>query len=107
MFDEFVSDDEAVSRHERFMEEKNRLRSKQQAGLEWTREEIEAHEQEEYALYENPVIRRFLFAQRELSNLHQQISTYFVKAIELNRLPGPGDFEKGSCGCGGNCGSGH
>ncbi|MFB9275149.1 YlbF family regulator [Cohnella cellulosilytica] len=105
--DRFASDEPSLQQYERFMEEHQHLRRKEDADIELTSGEIARYEQEERALYDNDVIRKFLYAQREFGQLHDRISQYFTKTIELDRLPESGDLKKGDCGCGGSCGSGH
>ncbi|WP_372629984.1 YlbF family regulator [Cohnella sp.] len=105
--DHFASDESSLQQYERFMEKHQHLRHKEDADIELTSEEIADYEQEERALYDNSVIRKFLYAQREFGQLHDKISQYFTKTVELARLPEPGDLKKGDCGCGGSCGSGH
>lgn len=107
MIDDFASDQQAIEQYERFIAKHQSLEQKQQHNMDFTEEEADEYEREERALYENPVIRRFIYAQREFGNLHQLISQFFTKTIEQNRLPKPGELKKGSCGCGGSCGSGH
>ena len=106
MIDRFAEDEAAVAQYERFLEKHRRLQQKEELNLEPTREEVDEYEREERALYDNDVIRRFLYAQREFHHLHQLVSQYITKTVELNRLPRPDDFKSEGCGCGGNCGCG-
>ncbi|MFC4597982.1 YlbF family regulator [Cohnella hongkongensis] len=105
--DRFASDEQALQQYESFMEKHQHLQQKEQADLELTPEEIADYEREESALYDNSVIRKFLYAQREFGQIHNKVSQYFTKTVELDRLPEPSDLNKGDCGCGGSCGSGH
>ena len=104
--DHFASDEQSLQQYERFMEKHQHLRQKEDAEAELTPEDVSAYEEEERALYDNPIIRKFLYAQREFGQLHNKISQYFTKTVELDRLPEPGDLKKGDCGFGGSCGSG-
>jgi len=82
------------------------VQEKEQQNLELTQAEIEGYQQDEMALYENDVIRRFLYAQREFHHLHHRVSQYLMKTFEYGRLPAPNEWKHGGCGCGGNCGCG-
>lgn len=107
MINQFASDENAVGQYERFMEKHQSMQQKEQQDMELTQTEINDFDQEERSLYDNSVIRGFLYAQREFSHLHNLVSQYFTKTIELNRLPEPGELKnKGGCGCGGSCGCG-
>ncbi|CAI6057066.1 hypothetical protein PAECIP112173_01633 [Paenibacillus sp. JJ-100] len=103
MIDQFAADEDATAQYERFMEKHQALEEKEHQNIELLESEIQVYEEEERALYDHPLIRRFIYAQREFSQLHQQISNYFTKSIELNRLPEPQEWGKESCGCGGSC----
>ncbi|QOS79781.1 YlbF family regulator [Paenibacillus sp. JNUCC31] len=107
MIDQFAADEQATAQYERFMEKHQALEEKERQNIELLASEIQVYEEEERALYDHPLIRRFIYAQREFSQLHQQISHYFTKSVELNRLPEPKELHKEACGCGGNCSGGH
>ncbi|MFS0871170.1 YlbF family regulator [Paenibacillus xylanilyticus] len=107
MIDQFAADEQATAQYEQFMEKHQALEEKERQNIELLTSEMQVYEQEERALYEHPLIRRFMYAQREFSLLHQQISQYFTKSVELNRLLKPGEVHKEACGCGGNCSSNH
>ncbi|WP_145331643.1 YlbF family regulator [Paenibacillus xylanexedens] len=106
MIDQFAADEQATEQYERFMEKHQALEEKERQNMELLESEIKIYEEEERALYDHPLIRRFIYAQREFSQLHQQISHYFTKSVELNRLPEAKELGKETCGCGGSC-SGH
>lgn len=106
MIDQFSSDEQATQQYERFMEKHQFLQQKEHQDLDLTQDEINDYQQMENALYDNSTIRRFLYAQREFSQVHNLISQYFTKTIELDRLPEPNELKKGGCGCGGSCGCG-
>ncbi len=106
MVDQFSDDQQANEQYDDFIEKYQFLQEKEQQNIEVTQAEIDELESVERSLYENDVIRQFLFAQREFSQLHNLISQYYVKTIELNRLPKPKELKTGGCGCGGSCGCG-
>ncbi|MEO2207343.1 YlbF family regulator [Paenibacillus pabuli] len=107
MIDQFAADEQATAQYEQFMEKHQALEEKERQHIELLTSEMQVYEQEERALYDHPLIRRFMYAQREFSQMHQQISQYFTKSVELNRLPKAGEVYKEACGCGGNCSSSH
>lgn len=102
MIDQFAADEQATEQYERFMEKHQALEEKERQNIELLESEIKIYEEEERALYDHPLIRRFIYAQREFSQLHQQISNYFTKSVELNRLPEAKELGKEACGCGGS-----
>lgn len=106
MIDQFTEDENAIEQYERFLENHRTLQQKDAQGLVRTEAEINDYEQEERALYNNDVIRRFLYAQKEFNQLHNSISKYFTTAIELNKIPETSEMQAGGCGCGGSCGCG-
>ena len=107
MIDEFAADEQATDQYERFMEMHQAMEQKESLDIELLESEIQHYEQAERALYDHPLIRRFLYAQREFSQLHQEISHYFTRSVELNRLPEKKELPKQTCGCGGSCSGGH
>ncbi|MBS4209412.1 YlbF family regulator [Bacillus sp. FJAT-50079] len=100
MIDQFNSDVEAVQQYEHFMEIHQHLYEKEQKDIELSKEEIEAYDQAERALYDYDVIRQYLYAQREFNQLHTIISQFFTKTLELNRLPSRSELKKAGCGSG-------
>lgn len=102
--DRFAADSEATAQYERFMELHRVLEEKERQEQETSETEMEIYDRQEQALYENEVIRKFLYAQREFSQLHNLVSQFFMKTVEFNRLPAKKEVAKGGCGCGGNCG---
>ncbi|AOZ91917.1 YlbF family regulator [Paenibacillus crassostreae] len=106
MIDQFASDEQSTKQYEQFIEKHHMMQQKESQGLELTEAEFKDYEQEESDLYKNDVIRKFLYAQREFSQLHSLVSQYFTKTIELDRVPEAKELKKGGCGCGGNCGCG-
>jgi len=106
MIDQFATDELSVDQYDRFLEKHHNMQQKEAQGLELVEAEISEYEQVESDLYKNDVIRKFLYAQREFSQLHNLVSQYFTKTVELDRLPEPNELKKEGCGCGGNCGCG-
>ncbi|WP_181151091.1 YlbF family regulator [Paenibacillus sp. PCH8] len=104
---EVAADEEATTQYERFMEKHQAIEEKERQTIELLASEIQVYEEEERALYDHPLIRRFIYAQREFSQLRQQISHYFTKSLELNRLPESTELGKEACGCGGSCSGNH
>jgi cell fate (sporulation/competence/biofilm development) regulator YlbF (YheA/YmcA/DUF963 family) len=104
--EQFAADERSAEQYESFMIKHRELERKEERNEEPTTAEMDEYEQAERELYANDVIRRYLYAQREFSHLHHQISQYFRLTVELNRLPEPSELKKGGCGCGGNCGCG-
>nr|WP_145401275.1 YlbF family regulator [Paenibacillus xylanexedens] len=107
MIDQFAADEEATEQYECFMAKHQALEEKKRQNIELLESEIKIYEQEERELYDHPLIRRFIYAQREFSQLHQQISHYFTKTVEINRLPEAKESGKETCGCGGSCTNHH
>jgi len=105
--DEFSVDEPSLQQYESFMEKHQHLQQYEEQGLEPPQNEIDDYEQAELALYDNDLIRRFLHAQRQFTQLHNAISQYFTKTVEYNRLPDAKELKTGGCGCGGNCGGNH
>ncbi|WP_062106675.1 YlbF family regulator [Bacillus niameyensis] len=103
MIENFAADQSAQDQYNQFVDQYEAYQQKdQEMGL--TEEEVAALEQAEMNLYESTVIREYLFAQREFSTIHDLISQYYQKTVELNRLPLPRELKKEGCGCGGACG---
>lgn len=105
--DEFAADEASIQQYESFLERHHALEAMEKQDLEPTQAEMDEYDREEGALYENPIIRKFLYAQREFNQLHDLVSQYLRKTVELNRLPEPKELKKGGCGCGGSCGCNH
>lgn len=70
------------------------MQRKENQGLTLTETEVAEYQQEEAAIYANDVIRKFLYAQREFSQMHSLISQYFTKTVELDRLPESNELKK-------------
>jgi cell fate (sporulation/competence/biofilm development) regulator YlbF (YheA/YmcA/DUF963 family) len=101
----FMADDRARNQYESLMSLGQELNKKQQSAVPLTPEEIAAFEKDREALLENPVARGFLDAREEMSAMHNSITKYVTKALELGRVPAEEDFE--SCGHGCSCGHSH
>ncbi|HIW33771.1 MAG TPA: YlbF family regulator [Candidatus Paenibacillus intestinavium] len=104
MVDQFVKDEAAIQQYERFLRHQQALEQKEERQQKLTAEEISEYEQEEMALYDNPVIRKYLHAEAEFNKFHRFISQFYMKTIELQRLPELSELKKEGCGCGGSCG---
>ncbi|MCM3632758.1 YlbF family regulator [Paenibacillus camelliae] len=103
MINQFVHDEEAVQQYKRFLQHQQELEQKEERE-QLTAEELRSYEQEEMALYENPVIRQYLYAEQEFGKLHRLMSQFYNKTIEFDRLPELSELKKEGCGCGGACG---
>lgn len=107
MVDDFLNNDEAINQYNALFEKQNMLKQKQQYGVSLTKAEIDDFEQDRYELYNNPITRDFMYAQKEFSGIEKIIGKYVMKTIELDRLPNEEELEDGGCGCGGGgCGCG-
>src|SRR5213593_2256410 len=83
----FIGDEKARSQYDGLMAKGQALQQKQQRSMPLSGEEISAFEQERDALLNNPVARGFLDAQEELHHVHQSITQYVSKTLELGRIP--------------------
>lgn len=106
MVEAFIGDSEAISQYEQYMNKQQMLRQKQYKGETLDPDEMDDLEREEYELYKNDTTRQFLYAQRQFEQVHDFVSKFVIKTIELDRVPTPEDFQSTGCGCGGNCGCG-
>src|SRR5690606_23854382 len=70
MIDAFSSDEAAIRQYEQFIEVHHAMQQKEAQGFEISPDELSHYEKGEAALYENDIIRQFLYAQREFSSLH-------------------------------------
>ncbi|HEX7057168.1 MAG TPA: YlbF family regulator [Bacilli bacterium] len=103
----FIANDEATSQYNSFLDLHRRMQQKEREGADFSEEEIAEYNEREYKLYTNDTIREFLYAERELEKIHNMISAYVIKTIELDRLPDEDELElQRGCGCGGSCGCG-
>jgi cell fate (sporulation/competence/biofilm development) regulator YlbF (YheA/YmcA/DUF963 family) len=100
MLDDFAADEKSMKQYDQFAELGKAKEQKEHQGLALTREEMEQYNQEERAVYDNPVIRKYLFAQREFGHLQQMLVQYLDKTIHLGRLPKPNELKKAARGCG-------
>ena len=101
--DAFMADEQAPSQYETVMSKGQALNQKQQQSLPLSGEEITDFEKHRDALMTNPVARGFLDAQEEAQQIQQSIQEHVAKTLELGRIPGPEDFDSGSCGHGCGC----
>jgi cell fate (sporulation/competence/biofilm development) regulator YlbF (YheA/YmcA/DUF963 family) len=101
--DAFMSDEKARGQYETVMTQGQMLNEKQQRSLPLSGEEISEFEQQRDALLNNPVARGFLDAQEAMHQIQDSVHKYVSKTLELGRVPGPEDFDSGSCGHGCGC----
>lgn len=101
--DAFVADDRAKTQYDVLMGKGQALQQKQQLGTPLSNDEITDFEQHREAFVNNPVAKGFLDAQEEMNQLQQSLGKYVTKTFELGRVPGPEDFDSGSCGHGCGC----
>jgi len=101
--DAFVADDRAKTQYDALMLKGQALQQKQQQGAPLSHDEIADFEKHREAFVNNPVARGFLDAQEEMNQLQQSLGQYVSKTFELGRVPGPEDFDSGSCGHGCGC----
>ena len=100
--DAFLGDEQARAQYDGLMTKGQELEQKQQISA-LSREEINAFEQQREALFNNPVARGFLDAQRELHDVQESIHKYVNKTLELGRMPTDEDLNGGGCGHGCGC----
>ena len=105
--DAFMSNDAARAQYEGVMSKGQALQQKQHNSVPLTADEISSFEKERDALLKNPVARDFLDAQQEFHDVHESISQYVTKTLELGRVPTENDLESGECGHGCGCGHDH
>lgn len=101
--DAFMTDDKSRAEYESLMAKGQALQEKQQMSLPLSGEEISDFEKHRDAMLNNPVARGFLDAQEELHQIQDSVQKYVSKTLELGRVPGPEDFDSGSCGHGCGC----
>lgn len=101
--DAFMTDDHAKSQYQSLSERGEYLQHKQSQGSPSTSDEIAEFEQQREAFVNNPVAKGFMEAQQEMHKVQESVTQYVTKTFELGRLPGPEDFESGSCGHGCGC----
>ena len=101
--DAFVADDRAKTQYDTLMTKGQALQQKQQLGTPLSNDEITDFEKHREAFVSNPVAKGFLDAQEEMNQLQQSLGNYVTKTFELGRVPGPEDFDAGSCGHGCGC----
>ena len=101
--DTFMTDDKSRAQYESLMAKGQALQEKQQQSLALSGEEIADFEKHRESLLSNPVARGFLEAQEALHQIQDSVTKHVSKTLELGRVPGPEDFEGGSCGHGCGC----
>lgn len=98
--EQYKADEQATMQYERFIELQQSIQHKEQQSVEVTAAEREVYNLEERALYDNSVIRKFLFSHNELDILKHTLNEYVNITIALGRLPIPRELPKVSHGCG-------
>lgn len=108
MIQDFLSSEQDMDQYNQVIMAQRALQQKQQHGLQLTKEDVDGFEQQRFSLYENPIIRDFMYAQQELGKIEKVISQYVIKTIDLDRIPTEDELnDDGGCGCGGGgCGCG-
>ena len=101
--DTFMANDEVRMQYQLLSERNEHLQHKQQQGVTLTDEEVQDFEGQRQAFFDNPVATGFMNAQREVQKVQESVGQYLNKTFELGRLPGPDDFDSGSCGHGCGC----
>ncbi len=101
----FLADDKARQVYVQVTERGQELHQMQHQGVEIGEEDARAFGAMRDGMLENPVISDFLDAQDALNGLHQKISSYVAKTLELGRIPTEEDLQQGGC-CGGGGGGG-
>ncbi|MUV36996.1 hypothetical protein JNUCC1_00802 [Lentibacillus sp. JNUCC-1] len=103
MIERFRTDQEAQDQYKQFVNLYHAYQAKVRDQREQVTEEETAEvDQAEMALYTNKVIREYLFAEREFSTIHDLISRYYSKTVELNRIPTRREVKIEGTGCGSN-----
>lgn len=105
--DAFLADEAARDQYERVVSRGEELRRRQHAGEPISQAEAEAFRAQQDDLAGNAVASSFFDAQQQLRQVHQSVSAYVTKTLELGRVPTDDDFESSGC-CGHEgCGCGH
>jgi cell fate (sporulation/competence/biofilm development) regulator YlbF (YheA/YmcA/DUF963 family) len=97
----FMSDEEAKQLYQTASEKSEKLQHIQRNGGGVSNEDLSEFQQHREALLQNDTARRFLEAQEQMHQLHQTVTRYVMKTMELGRVPNAEDFE--SCGAGCSC----
>ncbi len=100
--DTFMEDEAAQQLYRDVAEKGEILHQKQRQGDALAESEIADYEQCRQALLGNPVARQFLDAQEQMQSIHQTVSRYVMKTLEIGRVASAEDFE--TCGQGCSCG---
>ena len=66
MIKKFFADDDAKALYNEVLEKQRFLQEKQQRGLQLSKEEVDAFEEDRDKLYMNPVSNNFMFASQEI-----------------------------------------
>lgn len=100
--DTFMADKGAQTQYNQVAEKSEMLQHKQQMGASLSPDETADFQKQESALMDNPVAREFLEARQGLQQVHETVTQYVSKTIELGRVPTDEDMG-GSCGHGCGC----
>jgi cell fate (sporulation/competence/biofilm development) regulator YlbF (YheA/YmcA/DUF963 family) len=101
--DTFMADETAQTQYSRVAEKSEMLQHKQQMGAALSEDEITDFQKQESDLVNNPIARGFIEARQGLQQIHQTVTQYVTKTIELGRVPTDEDIQGGSCGHGCGC----
>lgn len=96
MVENFNADEQAIKQYEQFLN----IQQAQQQVQQQTPEEIARFNLTERAIYDNATIRKYLYAQKELDYLQQQLTHYISKTIMQGWPPKSPVWKKMHHGCG-------
>jgi cell fate (sporulation/competence/biofilm development) regulator YlbF (YheA/YmcA/DUF963 family) len=101
--DAFFDDESAQAAYQLLSSKGEYLQHKQAQNAPVSGEEIAEYESHREKFFSNPVSRDFVGAQQAIHKMQETVTQYVAKTFELGRVPGPEDFESGSCGSGCGC----
>jgi len=101
----FLSDDASKGLYIKVTERGQELHQKQQQGVQIPESDASEFGEMRDSMMNNPVISDFMVAQESLNGIHQTISGYVAKTLELGRIPAEEDLQSSGC-CGGGGDSG-
>lgn len=99
----FMDDAPARRQYEEVLAQSQELRRKQESGLVPSPAEISTFERSRDRLLSDPVARGFLDAQEQLHQVHQTVTNFVGKTLELGRVPTAEDLHSECCGSGCGC----
>ncbi len=100
----FLADDGAKKVYIEVTERGQELHQMQHQGAEIPESDARAFGEMRDGMMANAVISDFMGAQEALNGIHQKISSYVAKTLELGRIPTEEDLKAGDCCGGGGCG---